>query len=69
MDRRTGRIYTDEEMKKIQEVVGKPLPVNRFFRMTIPPTPGQLHKSPPRVGRNDCCPCGSGKKFKHCHKM
>lgn len=21
----------------------------------------------PRVGRNDPCPCGSGKKFKHCH--
>jgi preprotein translocase subunit SecA len=20
-----------------------------------------------RVGRNDPCPCGSGKKFKHCH--
>ncbi|HNW92441.1 MAG TPA: preprotein translocase subunit SecA [bacterium] len=21
----------------------------------------------PKVGRNDLCPCGSGKKFKHCH--
>jgi preprotein translocase subunit SecA len=21
----------------------------------------------PRVGRNDACPCGSGKKYKHCH--
>ena len=20
-----------------------------------------------KVGRNDPCPCGSGKKFKHCH--
>jgi preprotein translocase subunit SecA len=20
-----------------------------------------------KVGRNDACPCGSGKKFKHCH--
>jgi preprotein translocase subunit SecA len=20
-----------------------------------------------RVGRNEPCPCGSGKKFKHCH--
>ncbi len=20
-----------------------------------------------RVGRNDPCPCGSGKKYKHCH--
>jgi preprotein translocase subunit SecA len=23
--------------------------------------------SSPKVGRNDPCPCGSGKKFKHCH--
>ncbi|MBV1732970.1 MAG: SEC-C domain-containing protein, partial [Hydrogenophaga sp.] len=21
----------------------------------------------PRVGRNEPCPCGSGKKYKHCH--
>jgi uncharacterized protein len=21
----------------------------------------------PKVGRNDACPCGSGRKFKHCH--
>jgi len=20
-----------------------------------------------RVGRNEPCPCGSGKKYKHCH--
>jgi len=20
-----------------------------------------------KIGRNDACPCGSGKKFKHCH--
>ena len=24
-------------------------------------------KSGPRIGRNDPCPCGSGKKFKNCH--
>jgi preprotein translocase subunit SecA len=22
-----------------------------------------------KVGRNEPCPCGSGKKFKHCHGM
>lgn len=39
--------------------------------------PGQLPKriqpkTPPRqvvrIGRNDRCPCGSGKKFKDCHE-
>jgi len=24
-------------------------------------------KAPPKVGRNDPCPCGSGKKYKNCH--
>ena len=24
-------------------------------------------RSVPKVGRNDMCPCGSGKKYKHCH--
>ncbi|GHG70736.1 preprotein translocase SecA [Alishewanella longhuensis] len=28
---------------------------------------GQLQKSEPKkIGRNDSCPCGSGKKFKQC---
>ena len=25
------------------------------------------HKADPKVGRNDPCPCGSGKKYKKCH--
>jgi len=39
-------------------------------RPGLPPPPAQ-HVSPvhvgPKVGRNDPCPCGSGKKFKSCH--
>ncbi|MEO6601603.1 MAG: SEC-C metal-binding domain-containing protein, partial [Polyangiaceae bacterium] len=34
-----------------------PLPVQA--RRSAPPTP--------KIGRNDLCPCGSGKKFKRCH--
>jgi preprotein translocase subunit SecA len=30
-----------------------------------PPRPAV--RSGPRVGRNDPCPCGSGKKYKKCH--
>jgi len=26
-----------------------------------------LQAGMPKVGRNDPCPCGSGKKYKHCH--
>ena len=26
-----------------------------------------VRRTMPKVGRNDPCPCGSGKKFKNCH--
>ena len=29
--------------------------------------PLPFQRAQPKVGRNDVCPCGSGKKFKHCH--
>ncbi|HHW4678350.1 MAG TPA: preprotein translocase subunit SecA [Xylella sp.] len=31
------------------------------------PTVAQVIRDMPKVGRNDPCPCGSGKKYKHCH--
>jgi preprotein translocase subunit SecA len=42
------------------------------FRAAPPPPPEVEAVSPyvreqPKVGRNDPCPCGSGKKFKQCH--
>ena len=27
----------------------------------------QINDAEKKVGRNEKCPCGSGKKFKHCH--
>ena len=27
----------------------------------------QVQRDEPKIGRNDPCPCGSGKKYKHCH--
>jgi preprotein translocase subunit SecA len=31
------------------------------------PQMAQVKRSVPKVGRNDMCPCGSGKKYKFCH--
>ncbi|MDR2032152.1 MAG: preprotein translocase subunit SecA [Azoarcus sp.] len=39
------------------EVLGS----SRGDRPRVPATAG------PKIGRNDPCPCGSGKKYKHCH--
>ncbi len=35
-----------------------------WFEKSIPPT---VKREGPKVGRNDPCPCGSGKKYKNCH--
>jgi uncharacterized protein len=35
-----------------------------WFERSIP---DPIRRESPKVGRNDACPCGSGKKFKHCH--
>src|SRR5579872_4343355 len=32
-----------------------------------PPDPGTFVRSERKIGRNEPCPCGSGKKFKHCN--
>ncbi len=32
-----------------------------------PQVASELQPTGPKVGRNDPCPCGSGKKYKHCH--
>jgi len=29
--------------------------------------PQTYRRAEPKVGRNDPCPCGSGKKYKQCH--
>jgi hypothetical protein len=31
-----------------------------------PPAPATIRRDAPKVGRNDPCPCGSGKKYKKC---
>jgi preprotein translocase SecA subunit len=36
-------------------------------QMTAAAQLAQVRRETPKVGRNDPCPCGSGKKFKRCH--
>jgi len=75
MDTRDGRIYTPEQQKQMADLLGRGNLVgmeklqNKFDnmkKMLVDPTPIQLARKPPRVGRNESCPCGSGKKFKKC---
>jgi preprotein translocase subunit SecA len=51
-----------------------PMPAPRGVTAVKPPADGssapasrEASRSVPKVGRNDPCPCGSGKKYKKCH--
>ena len=37
-----------------------------YFKDGQPPATEQVVRQGPKVGRNDPCPCGSGKKYKKC---
>jgi uncharacterized protein len=38
----------------------------RYFRSSLPPGSDAAYGAPGKVGLNDPCPCGSGKKYKRC---
>jgi len=64
----TGEIYnfkdSVEEKKFIEEL---PVEDRKFIKpMKLKPTNRQMKRNPPKIGRNEVCPCGSGKKFKKC---
>ena len=46
--------------QKIEQPKTNGLPINRIPEKEMP-------KNWQNTGRNEKCPCGSGKKFKHCH--
>ncbi len=41
--------------------------VRRLAAETAPEPVAQFVRETKKVGRNEPCPCGSGKKYKHCH--
>ena len=38
-----------------------------YYNPSGSPAKQEPVKVAPKIGRNDLCPCGSGKKYKHCH--
>lgn len=62
MDRDTCRIIEPEVVGEFKRRFGH-LP-RTVMQMAIPPS--MIQRAQMRVGRNDPCPCGSGKKFKRC---
>ena len=54
-----------------QRIAPRPLPPQRQVMshggVALQAQPVQIKHEAPKVGRNDPCPCGSGKKYKRCH--
>jgi preprotein translocase subunit SecA len=48
-------------------VISRPQPKLTLNRGDEPVAAQTVHRSDDKVGRNDPCPCGSGKKYKKCH--
>ncbi|NOS79959.1 MAG: hypothetical protein HOP32_00080, partial [Nitrospira sp.] len=47
--------------------ISRPQPALILNRGEEPLAPQTVQHSDDKVGRNDPCPCGSGKKYKKCH--
>ena len=54
----------DKRHKDVEEKEAKQKHTETSKDKTEPPKPHR--RETPKVGRNDPCPCGSGKKYKHC---
>ena len=56
-----GELVSHHEISRFQRVDG-----TWFFHDGEPVSQGTVRHSQPKVGRNDPCPCGSGRKSKKC---
>ena len=50
-----------------EAAAAEPAAPRRFEPAPAAPRPVTQTRELPKIGRNDPCPCGSGKKYKHCH--
>ncbi len=70
----TVQVRTEEDVQAVEQHEG---PANVQYQhadpdvalaqAAMPMAMAALDSGVPKVGRNDPCPCGSGKKYKHCH--
>jgi uncharacterized protein len=65
---RPGLITPEKRDELILHMAAGIVKAHRYFRAhrQQPAAPGEATQHRPKVGRNDRCPCGSGKKYKRC---
>jgi len=60
-----ARIQAPQPVGAVDRALGDVRPEQR--REAVAGSPQPVRRDFPKVGRNDPCPCGSGKKYKYCH--
>jgi uncharacterized protein len=63
LDREQPLATLDEAIEDLVVAVADLSDLTRDLRYKV----DTVKRDAPKVGRNDPCPCGSGKKYKHCH--
>jgi len=63
LDREQPLATLDDAIEELVLAVADLADLTRDLRYKV----DTVRRESPKVGRNDPCPCGSGKKFKHCH--
>jgi preprotein translocase subunit SecA len=66
----TVQIARQEDAQRIEQPRQAPqrqLLVSHGGAVTSQPKSPAPRRGMPKVGRNELCPCGSGKKYKKCH--
>ena len=56
----------DDEEKEVERRKFMSLKSDEFYDQALWPRPEPFVRDEPKIGRNDLCPCGSGKKYKKC---
>jgi len=59
--RKNGKAFDHHEIAEFVREEGR-----WYFKDGQPPQPVQVVRQGPKIGRNDPCTCGSGKKYKKC---
>ena len=59
--------YHDEERERASQTSGSPNMPKAAPKPEEAKRPETFRRETPKVGRNELCPCGSGKKYKNCH--
>jgi uncharacterized protein len=60
--------HVDRPMRIMSELVRRGVPADHVMRV-LAAEEAQLQAKLAKAGRNDLCPCGSGKKVKRCHGL